>query len=50
MTTASQPLSGVTVVEIGTSVAAPFGTWILGCLGAKVIKIESAKGDDAHDE
>ena len=48
MTTASQPLSGVTVVEIGTSVAAPFGTWILGCLGAKVIKIESAKGDDAR--
>lgn len=47
MTTAS-PLSGVTVVEIGTSVAAPFASWILGSLGARVIKIESAKGDDAR--
>lgn len=48
MTGASQPLAGVTVVEIGTSVAAPFGSWILGCLGARVIKIESARGDDAR--
>lgn len=45
---AANPLNGVTVVEIGTSVAAPFGSWILGCLGARVIKIESARGDDAR--
>ncbi|NOD95289.1 CoA transferase [Ruegeria sp. HKCCD4884] len=45
---AANPLSGVTVVEIGTSVAAPFGSWILGYLGARVIKIESARGDDAR--
>ncbi|MEM7545174.1 MAG: CoA transferase [Pseudomonadota bacterium] len=48
MTDISKPLTGVTVVEIGTSVAAPFGTWILGCLGARVIKIEDARGDDAR--
>ncbi|MEM7506723.1 MAG: CoA transferase [Pseudomonadota bacterium] len=48
MSDASQPLSGVTVVEIGTSVAAPFGAWILSALGARVVKIESAKGDDAR--
>ena len=48
MTDMSQPLSGITVVEIGTSVAAPFGSWILGCLGARVIKVESARGDDAR--
>jgi len=46
--TSANPLDGVTVVEIGTSVAAPFGSWILGCLGARVIKIESARGDDAR--
>ncbi|MEM7547925.1 MAG: CoA transferase [Pseudomonadota bacterium] len=46
--TEALPLNGVTVVEIGTSVAAPFGSWILGCLGARVVKIESAKGDDAR--
>ena len=48
MTSKAQPLAGVTVVEIGTSVAAPFGTWILGSLGARVIKIESEGGDDAR--
>ncbi|MEM8786852.1 MAG: CoA transferase [Pseudomonadota bacterium] len=42
------PLDGITVVELGTSVAAPFGAWILGCLGARVVKIESPKGDDAR--
>ena len=47
MTTAA-PLSGTTIVEIGTSVAAPFASWILGSLGARVVKIESAKGDDAR--
>ena len=31
MTTAA-PLSGTTIVEIGTSVAAPFASWILGSL------------------
>ena len=47
-TTASphNPLAGITVVEIGSSVAAPYAGWILGALGAKVVKIENAKGGD----
>ncbi len=43
------PLSGIRVYEIGTSVAAPFGTWILAALGAEVIKVEPAgRGDDCR--
>ncbi len=40
------PLAGHTVVEIGSSVAAPYATWILGMLGADVIKVENAEGGD----
>lgn len=43
-----QPLAGVVVVELGHSVAAPFAGQILGDLGAEVIKIEKADGDDAR--
>ena len=39
-TTAEQPLKGVRVVEIGTSVAAPYAAWILAALGAEVVKVE----------
>ena len=42
------PLNGVTVVELGHSVAAPYAGQILGDLGADVIKIEKADGDDAR--
>ena len=42
------PLEGVTVIEMGHSVAAPFAGEILGDLGADVIKIEKADGDDAR--
>jgi crotonobetainyl-CoA:carnitine CoA-transferase CaiB-like acyl-CoA transferase len=42
-----RPLSGVTVVEIGHSVAAPYAGMILGELGADVIKVENPKGGDA---
>ena len=46
---AHQPLSGTRVVEIGTSVAAPYAAWILGALGAQVIKVERPDtGDDAR--
>lgn len=44
----SLPLDGVTVIELGHSVAAPYAGEILGDLGANVIKIEKADGDDAR--
>jgi crotonobetainyl-CoA:carnitine CoA-transferase CaiB-like acyl-CoA transferase len=39
------PLEGVTVVELGTFYAGPFGATILTELGARVIKIELLEGD-----
>jgi crotonobetainyl-CoA:carnitine CoA-transferase CaiB-like acyl-CoA transferase len=41
-----QPLSGLTVIEFGHSVAAPFAGLILADLGARVIKIENPQGGD----
>ncbi len=41
-----KPLANVRVVEIGTSVAAPYAGWILGALGADVIKVERPDGGD----
>lgn len=40
------PLAGITVVEIGHSVAAPYAGLILAELGAEVIKIENPDGGD----
>jgi crotonobetainyl-CoA:carnitine CoA-transferase CaiB-like acyl-CoA transferase len=43
------PLEGIRVVEIGTSVAGPYGTWILATLGAEVVKVERPEvGDDCR--
>src|SRR5437588_7889711 len=42
-----RPLSGVVVIEIGHSIAAPYAGMILGELGAEVIKIENPKSGDA---
>jgi crotonobetainyl-CoA:carnitine CoA-transferase CaiB-like acyl-CoA transferase len=42
------PLAGHVVIEMGHSVAAPFAGQILADLGAEVIKIEKAAGDDAR--
>jgi crotonobetainyl-CoA:carnitine CoA-transferase CaiB-like acyl-CoA transferase len=42
----SRPLEGVVVVELGTSVAAPFAGLILADLGARVIKVENPDGGD----
>jgi crotonobetainyl-CoA:carnitine CoA-transferase CaiB-like acyl-CoA transferase len=39
------PLAGVTVLELGTYYAAPYGTTVLTDLGARVIKIEQLDGD-----
>ncbi len=39
------PLAGVTILELGTFYAAPFGATILTDLGARVIKIETLEGD-----
>jgi crotonobetainyl-CoA:carnitine CoA-transferase CaiB-like acyl-CoA transferase len=40
------PLEGITVLELGNSVAAPFAGEILGDLGADVIKVEKRDGGD----
>ena len=39
------PLEGVTVVELGTFFAAPYGATLLRDLGARVIKVEQLDGD-----
>jgi len=42
-------LKGIRVVELGTSIAAPYGAWILGAMGAEVVKVERpGSGDDAR--
>src|SRR5579864_9367674 len=43
----THPLSGLVVIEIGHSIAAPYAGMILGELGAEVIKVENPKGGDA---
>ena len=45
---ASAPLTGLTVIELGRGVAAPYDGEILGNLGANVIKVEKLEGDDAR--
>lgn len=42
------PLAGITVVSLEQAVAAPFATRQLADLGARVIKIEKARGDFAR--
>lgn len=44
--TKSLPLQGITVLELGHSVAAPFAGEIFGDLGADVIKVEKRDGGD----
>ena len=41
-----KPLAGITVVELGHSVAAPYAGLILADLGARVIKVENPEGGD----
>ncbi len=42
----AKPLDGITVVELATFVAAPVCGRLLADLGARVIKVETAKGDN----
>jgi len=42
----TQPLAGVTVLELGNMIAAPFCTRILAEFGADVVKVEDPKGGD----
>ena len=44
--TASRPLEGIRVVELGSSIAAPYATWVLAMMGADVIKVERPDGGD----
>ena len=46
METVQRPLEGVKVVEMATFIAAPAVGRILADMGAEVVKIESAKGDN----
>ncbi|MEL0020519.1 MAG: CoA transferase, partial [Rickettsiales bacterium] len=47
--TLKPPLDGIRVFEIGSSVAGPYGAWILAQFGADVIKVERpGAGDDAR--
>ena len=41
-----KPLHGLTIVELGHSVAAPYAGLILVELGARVIKVENPQGGD----
>lgn len=42
-------LDGIRVVELGSSVAAPYAAWILAAMGAEVVKVERpGGGDDAR--
>ncbi|MGG5260179.1 CaiB/BaiF CoA transferase family protein [Phycicoccus avicenniae] len=42
------PLDGITVVDLSRALAGPHATMVLGDLGARVVKVESAGGDDTR--
>jgi len=44
-TSTEPPLAGVTVLEFAAIIATPFGTSLLGDMGARVIKVEPIGGD-----
>lgn len=43
-----KPLEGIKIIDFSKILAGPFGTMILGELGAEVIKIETPNGDDSR--
>ncbi|MBM6402035.1 CaiB/BaiF CoA transferase family protein [Phycicoccus sonneratiae] len=44
----SGPLDGITVVDLSRALAGPHASMLLGDMGARVIKVESAGGDDTR--
>jgi crotonobetainyl-CoA:carnitine CoA-transferase CaiB-like acyl-CoA transferase len=46
MSESSQPLKGLVVVELGTTLAGPYSARIFADLGAEVIKVENPDGGD----
>jgi crotonobetainyl-CoA:carnitine CoA-transferase CaiB-like acyl-CoA transferase len=45
--TLHQPLTGMRVVEMGSSVAGPYAGWVFAQLGAEVLKVEDPRSGDA---
>lgn len=41
-----RPLEGITVVDVTAALAGPYGAFVLGALGARVIKVENPAGGD----
>ena len=39
------PLAGVTVIDLTRALAGPYGTMLLGELGARIVKVEPPGGD-----
>src|SRR3990172_10236584 len=42
------PLAGVLVVDMSQAVTGPYAAWLLGGMGARVIKLEGPQGDQSR--
>ena len=41
-----KPLEGIVVVDVTAALAGPYATFLLGALGARVVKVENPRGGD----